>query len=78
MDGTAKPKKPRTPTPLSERMPTKADIQRVLDQARALGLPIEGLEVAPGKVVRVKFAGAAESDADAELERWQKGRRGAG
>ncbi|WP_162300820.1 hypothetical protein [Alkalilacustris brevis] len=56
---------------------TRQEIERVLETARRTGLPISGFTIEPGKIIKVQFAGAVESEADAALDRWQRGRRGA-
>lgn len=63
--------------PKNAGLPTRQEIERALESARRTGLPIAGFTIEPGRIIKVSFGGAVESEADAALDNWQRGRRGA-
>ena len=54
---------------LKLRYPTKAEISRVVEAAKACGLDVAGVEVCPGGAIRVVEARAVPQQAN-DFDRW--------
>lgn len=62
-------------TAAADRYPTKAEIVRVVETARALGIVVAGISVGRGGIITTLQPQPVAPSADNALEEWRRGRQ---